>query len=83
MPKITIYSTATCAFCHLLTDYLDQHKIAYEVKRADLDQRLAIELLQKSGQLGVPFSIVEQNDGSTVGILGFNKPKFDEVLGLA
>lgn len=79
---ITIYSTATCGFCRMLKSYLKSKNIAYEEKMADEDQNLARELYEKSGQLGVPFTIIEKADGDTVSILGFDRPKFDEVLGL-
>ena len=81
--KITIYSTATCGFCKMLKSYLQSKDISYEEKRADDNPALAQELYEKSGQLGVPFTIVTQDDGKEVGILGFNKPQIDQVLGLS
>ena len=83
MSKITIYSTATCVYCHMLKNYLDSKNISYDEKRADSDQALAQELYDKSHQLGVPFTIINTDDGREVPILGFDKPKFDQVLGLA
>ncbi len=83
MSKITIYSTATCGYCRMLKSYLHSKGVAFEEKRADQDQALAMELYQISGQLGVPFSIVEKEDGSKEGVLGFDKPRFDSLLGLA
>jgi glutaredoxin len=82
MPKITIYSTATCGFCRMLKSYLQSKDISYEEKHADQDQSLAQELFEKSGQLGVPFTIVEKDDGSEEKILGFDRPKIDQVLGI-
>jgi glutaredoxin len=81
MSKITIYSTATCGFCRMLKSYLQSKNIAYEEKHADQDPRLAQELYEKSGQLGVPFTIVETNDGKEEKILGFDKSRIDQVLG--
>ena len=81
-PKITIYSTATCGFCKMLKSYLNSKNINYDVKMADEDQNLARELYEKSGQLGVPFTIIEKADGSEEKILGFDKSKFDAVLEL-
>ncbi len=83
MPKITIYSTATCAYCKMLKSYLQSKNIAYEEKHADQDQKLAQELLEKSGQLGVPFTIIQKDDGTEEKILGFDRPKINLVLGLA
>jgi len=83
MPRITIYSTATCAYCKMLKGYLQSKNIAYEEKHADQDQKLAEELLEKSGQLGVPFTIIEKDDGTEEKILGFDRHKIDSVLGVA
>lgn len=82
MSKITIYSTKTCGYCHMLKGYLDDNGISYDVKMADEDQKLAQELYEKSGQLGVPFTIIETDEGKTFNILGFDKPQIDHVLGL-
>ena len=80
-PKITIYSTATCGFCKMLKSYLDDKGISYESKMADEDQAIAKELYEKSGQLGVPFTIIEK-DGKEEKVLGFDRPKIDAALGL-
>lgn len=82
MTKISIYSTATCGYCRMLKSYLQSKDIAYEEKMADEDPNLARELYEKSGQLGVPFTIIETDDGKEEKILGFDRPRFDEVLNL-
>lgn len=79
--KITIYSTATCGFCKMLKSYLNDKGIKYDVKMADEDQNIARELYEKSGQLGVPFTIVEK-DGKEEKILGFDRGRIDTVLGI-
>ena len=81
--NITIYSTHTCAFCKMLKDYLDKNNFKYEVKYADEDPLLAQELYNKSHQLGVPFTIITKDNGEEVSILGFDKPKVDQALGIA
>ncbi|MBW3569356.1 glutaredoxin family protein [Candidatus Parcubacteria bacterium] len=80
--KVTIYSTATCGYCKMLKGYLISKKVDYEVKNADQDPDVARELYEKSGQLGVPFTIVETDDGKEEKILGFDRPRVDQVLGL-
>lgn len=81
-PKITIYSTATCGFCKMLKSYLSSKDISYDVKMADEDQNLARELYEKSGQLGVPFTIIEKEDGTVENILGFDRGRIDAALNL-
>lgn len=82
MSKITIYSTKTCAYCHMLKDYLDKNNFKYDVKMADDDPKLAQELFEKSGQLGVPFTIIENESGENFQILGFDKRQIDHALAL-
>jgi glutaredoxin len=81
-PTITIYSTATCGFCKMLKGYLTDKKIAFSVKMADEDQAIAKELYEQSGQLGVPFTIIEQEDGTQEKILGFDRSRIDAALSL-
>jgi glutaredoxin 3 len=83
MSKITIYSTATCGYCRMLKSYLQSKDIKYSEKHADADPAITDELMEKSGQLGVPFTIIETDDGKEEKILGFDKSKIDSVLGLA
>lgn len=82
MKHITIYSTATCGFCKMLKSYLSSKGIEYEVKMADESQDIARELYEKSGQLGVPFTIVTDENGQEEKILGFDRGRVDAVLGL-
>ncbi len=82
MQAITIYSTTTCGYCHMLKAYLKGKHISYTEKIADTDPSLAQELFEKSGQLGVPFTIFTKDDGSEVSVLGFDRPKIDALLHL-
>lgn len=82
MKNITIYSTTTCGFCKMLKGYLSEKDIKFEEKHADHDQSIANELYEKSGQLGVPFTIITKDDGSEEKVLGFDRVKIDAALGL-
>jgi glutaredoxin 3 len=82
MKNITIYSTATCGFCKMLKSYLQSKGVDYEEKHADQDQAIAQELYEKSGQLGVPFTVITDENGKEENILGFDRHKIDSVLGL-
>ncbi len=80
--NIVIYSTKTCGYCHMLKGYLDQKNIKYESRMADENPKYAEELYKISGQMGVPFSVVTDDKGKETRILGFDKPAFDQILGL-
>ena len=80
---ITIYSTTTCTFCHVLTVWLDQHKISYTKKITDEDPVAMEEYLSVSdGAIGVPFTVIKDAHGKVTKILGFDQKKFKETLGL-
>ncbi len=82
MTKITIYSTRTCGYCKALKSYLSERNIEYEEKMADQSQELAAELYRLSGQLGVPFTIITKDDGGEEKVLGFDRPKINDILGI-
>ncbi|MDO8742765.1 MAG: glutaredoxin family protein [bacterium] len=76
--KVTIYSTPTCHFCHMTKDFLKEKGISYtdyDVAR-DLEKRQ--EMIQKSGQMGVPVIFV----GDEL-IIGFDKERLVSSLGIS
>ncbi len=77
MKNITIYSTVTCPWCTKVKDYLDENDIPYEDYDVAKDREKAIEMVQKSGQQGVP---VIDIDGEIV--VGFDQKKIDSLLNL-
>ena len=77
---ITVYSTASCPFCVRLKMFLDDNKFPYSDKRVDLDRDAAQEMVQKSGQMGVPFTVIADDDGNEQGILGFDVPLLQKAL---
>lgn len=78
--EITIYTTTTCPYCKLEKEYLDSKNIKYENVFVDHDTEAAQEMLEKSGQLGVPFTVIKKADGSEVTILGFDREKLNQEL---
>ncbi len=73
--NIVIYSTPTCPYCKRAKDYLSQKGIHYTDINVAADKDKAKEMIQKSGQMGVPVIVV---DGEV--IVGFNQGKLDELL---
>lgn len=73
--NIVIYSTPNCPYCHQVKRYLAEKGISFSDKDVATDVDARNEMVKKSGQLGVP--VIEVN-GSI--IIGFNRPKLDELL---
>lgn len=81
--KVIIYSTTTCPYCKMAKDYLSEKQIAFEEKLVDQDESARQEMASVSGGfLGVPFLVIEKDDGTKEMIIGFDKGKIDSVLGL-
>ena len=77
MPKVKVYSTPTCPWCHKVKEFLEENKIAFEDINVAEDQKEAQDMFQKSGQMGVPVTDVEGEI-----IVGFDKNKLKKALKL-
>lgn len=75
MKKVKIYSTPTCPYCQALKDWLKENKYEYEDVDVAQDEKQRDEMVEKSGQMGVP---VVDIDGEIV--IGFDKEKIAELL---
>lgn len=80
MKTITIYSTTTCPYCVMLKNWLSSKSIAYTNYNVDENPIAAQNMIRLSGQMGVPFSTIEDEDGTMEKILGFDRQRFEEVL---
>ena len=67
MAKIKIYSTPTCSWCMRLKDFLDEKNIEFDNIDVSKSHEAAHELMNKSGQMGVPVTDI---DGTI--IIGFD-----------
>ncbi len=77
MHKITVYSTPNCVYCHMAKDFFKENNVAYEEHNVAIDQVKKEEMIDLSGQMGVPVIAIDDQI-----IVGFNKPKIKEILGL-
>ncbi len=75
MSKIIVYSTPSCPYCNLVKDYLKQKGIEFEEKDVSKDRVSAREMIEKSGEMGVP-----QIDINGTIIVGFNRDAIDNEL---
>ena len=76
MANVTIYTTPTCVYCKMTKEFFNEHKIQYTEKNVVQDAEAREQMIQKSGQMGVP---VIDIDGQLV--VGFDKERLLELLG--
>jgi len=74
---VVIYSTPTCHFCHAAKEFFKEHNIAYTDHNVAEDAEKRNEMVEKSGQMGVPVIVI----GDQI-IVGFDEGKVKEFLGM-
>ncbi len=72
---VTVYSSPTCAFCHMAMHYLDSKKVKYQEKDISRDSEAFDYVVNTIGQAATPVIDIE---GVTV--LGFDRPRIDAAL---
>ena len=77
MKKISIYSTPTCTYCNMAKDFFKKNKLAYTEYNVASDAAKRSEMIEKSGQMGVPVIDV---DGQIV--VGFDKSTIANLVGV-
>ncbi|HEY4494332.1 MAG TPA: glutaredoxin family protein [Candidatus Paceibacterota bacterium] len=76
-PNVTIYTTPSCHFCHMAKEYFKANNVAYTEHDVASDVVQRKEMIDKSGQMGVPVIIIDSEL-----IVGFNKPLISKLLAL-
>ncbi len=75
--KVKIYSTPTCPYCKGTKQFLNENNVDFEDIDVSSNQQAAQEMIQKSGQMGVPVLDIEGQI-----IVGFDKEAIVKALGL-
>jgi glutaredoxin 3 len=70
--KIVVYGAPSCPWCVKLKDWLEGNKVTFEYVDLSLaeNQHRGQELIEKSGQMGIPVTIIDDEV-----IIGFDKEK--------
>jgi len=74
-PNVIVYSTPTCPYCTMAKRYLSGRGVKYEDVDVSADQGRALEMLTKTGQMGVPVLDI----GGSV-IVGFDRNAIEQAL---
>ena len=76
-PKVIIFTTPTCSFCRAAKQYFNEKRVRYTEVDVSRDQRAAQDMLRRTGQMGVPVIMINNKP-----IVGFDKPKINNLLGI-
>lgn len=75
--KVIEYGTERCPWCKRAKEFFDENEIKYKYVDVGKDRQAAMEMIEKTGQRGVP---VIEIDGEF--IVGFDEKKIKEKLEL-
>ncbi len=76
-PRVIVYTSPHCPWCNREKTYLMKNRIPFREIDVSKDQGAADRLVRKSGQLGTP-----QTEINGKIVVGFDKEKLDELLGI-
>lgn len=77
MNNVEIYTTPSCPYCHMAKEYFKSKNIAYQEYDVAKDTKKREEMIKLAGQIAVPVIVINGQ-----AILGFNKAKVNELLGI-
>jgi glutaredoxin 3 len=75
MGEVRLYSTPACPYCRMAKDFLTEEGIEVTIVDVSEDEKAAQEMVDKSGQMGVPVMEVEN-----VIIVGFDRETYHKAL---
>ncbi len=76
-PHVIIFSTPTCTYCNAAKRFFREKGIQFRDVDVSRDAAAARDLVRRSGQMGVPVIDI----GGKI-IVGFNRPKIEQYLGI-
>ncbi|PIQ67948.1 NrdH-redoxin [Candidatus Uhrbacteria bacterium CG_4_10_14_0_2_um_filter_41_7] len=75
--QVTVYSTPTCPWCKKIKAFLSEHSVEFNDIDVSADQVKAAEMIEKSGQMGVP--VLEIGDDL---VIGYDEARVSQLLNL-
>ena len=76
-PHIRVFSTSSCPYCITLKAFLDEEGFKYEDIDVATNDKAREEMIEKSGQMGVPVIDIDKEF-----IVGFDREKIVKILGI-
>lgn len=75
MKNVTIYSTPTCSYCNMAKSFFQMNNIAFTEHNVASDIEKRKEMIDKTGQMGVPVIDIGGNI-----IVGFDEKRLKSAL---
>lgn len=79
---VTVYTTPTCGFCKLTKDFLRKNNVSFTEFDVSTDSAKAQEMVEKSGQMGVPVILIGEGAKADL-IIGFDERRLKKALDIA
>jgi glutaredoxin 3 len=79
---VKVYATTTCPYCKMVADWLTEKNIKFVKILVDRNDQAAMEMVHKTNQMGVPVTAIEDNDGHSEFVVGFDRPKLAKMFGV-
>lgn len=76
--SVKIYTTKSCPWCHKVKEFFKENKVKYTEIDVGDNENAAKEMVEKSGQVGVPVTFVDNHEP----IVGFDEAKLKKALKL-
>lgn len=73
--KVKIFTTQTCPWCQKTKEFFKKNKVKYEEVDVANNLKARQEMIQKSGQMGVPVILVDKQV-----VIGYNEPSLKKAL---
>lgn len=83
MAKVEIYSTPTCHYCKAAKEFFTENNVEYTDYNVAEDAEKRAEMIDKSGQMGVPVILITNDAGEEEMTVGFDEPKVKAALGIS
>ncbi len=75
MKTVLVYTTPTCQYCKMAKEFFQEKGVEYTELDVSADEEKRSEMIEKSGQMGVPVIDIENQI-----VIGFDEPKLRELL---
>lgn len=75
MTQIQVFTTPTCPYCDKLKQWLNQKGYDYEEHDVSNNREKAKEMIQKTGQRGVPQALIGNK-----AVVGFQPDRIEELI---